>query len=149
MLYPAFIRLAATHIFHQWNQAAKDRRVAQLSTRSYLDLSEPLIHMASYVNALGFLAALASMASFVPQAWKIIRTRETKDISAGMYFLTVAAFALWLGFGVLQRQWPLVVSNAVCLTLSLFILAMTLFRQTGKDRVAAALTGKSSRRNHN
>jgi len=99
-----------------------------------------------YVTALGYLAALASMASFVPQAWKVIRTRETKDISVGMYLLTVSAFALWLGFGLLQRQWPLVVSNSVCLALSLFILAMTLFPQAEKNKVASALTGKKRRR---
>jgi MtN3 and saliva related transmembrane protein len=94
----------------------------------------------SYVTALGYLAALASMASFVPQAWKIIQTRKTKDISVGMYLLTVAAFALWLMFGLVQRQWPLVVSNGVCLTLSLFILAMTLFPKAEKEKIAAALT---------
>jgi len=81
------------------------------------------------------------MASFVPQAWKIIRSRETKDISVGTYFLTVAAFALWLGYGVLQRQWPLVVSNSVCFTLSAFILAMTMLPQTKKDKVADTLMG--------
>jgi len=103
----------------------------------------------SYGVALGYLAASASMASFVPQAWKIIRTRETKDISVGMYLLTVAAFALWLAFGILQRQWPLVISNGVCFTLSLFILAMTLLPKRAKEGVAATLKGKRRRQRHN
>ncbi|MDR3527238.1 MAG: SemiSWEET transporter [Rhizomicrobium sp.] len=92
------------------------------------------------VITLGYLAAAASMASFAPQAWKIIRSRETKDISAGMYGLTVAAFALWLAYGVLQRQWPLVLSNGVCLLLSGFILVMTLLPRSQKEKVADALT---------
>ena len=100
----------------------------------------------TYVTILGYLAALASMASFMPQAWKIIRTRQTKDISVGMYLLTVAAFALWLAFGTALRQWPLVISNGICLALSLFILAMTLFPKKEKEKVAAALTGKKHRR---
>jgi MtN3 and saliva related transmembrane protein len=94
------------------------------------------------VTILGYLAAIASMTSFVPQAWKIIRSRETKDISAGMYLLTVSAFALWLAYGMLQRQWPLVVSNGVCFALSAFILAMTLLPKRQKEEVAAKLTGK-------
>jgi MtN3 and saliva related transmembrane protein len=102
----------------------------------------------SAVNLLGYLAALASMASFAPQAWKIIKTRETKDISVRMYMLTVAAFALWLGFGILQHQWPLVVSNSVCFALSSFILAMTLFPRAEKERVAKALTGKRRKQSH-
>ena len=95
----------------------------------------------SAVTILGYLAAAASMASFAPQAWKIIRSRETKGISAGMYLLTVSAFALWLAYGVVQRQWPLVVSNSVCFALSAFILAMTLLPQAKKDKVADAVSG--------
>jgi MtN3 and saliva related transmembrane protein len=95
----------------------------------------------TYITILGYLAALASMASFAPQAWKIIRSCETKDISTGMYVLTVAAFALWLAFGFLQRQWPLVMSNSVCLALSAFILLMKVLPRSEKNRVAAKLTG--------
>jgi MtN3 and saliva related transmembrane protein len=94
------------------------------------------------VVLLGYLAALASMASFVPQAWKIIRSRQTKGLSAGMYLLTVSAFGLWLVYGVLLKQWPLVVSNAVCFGLSAFILVMTLLPQARRDKVAATLKGK-------
>jgi MtN3 and saliva related transmembrane protein len=59
-----------------------------------------------------------------------------------MYLLTVSAFALWLAYGTLLRQWPLVVSNGVCFGLSVFILVMTLLPQSRKNKVAAALIGK-------
>ena len=98
------------------------------------------------VTALGYLAALASMASFLPQAWKIMHSRQTKDISAGMYFLTVTAFALWLIYGILENQWPLVVSNGVCFALSAFILAMTLLPKSEKERVASTVTGRTRKR---
>jgi MtN3 and saliva related transmembrane protein len=88
------------------------------------------------ITSLGAAAALASMASFVPQAWKTIRSRKTTDISVGMYVLTVAAFALWLAYGALQRQWPLMVSNGVCLLLSAFVLVMALLPRAEKNRVA-------------
>lgn len=94
------------------------------------------------VIVLGYLAATASMASFVPQALKIIRSRHTNDISVGMYSLTVSAFALWLVFGVLQKQWPLVVSNGVCFILSGFILVMTLLPRRKKNKMAAAFKTK-------
>lgn len=73
---------------------------------------------------IGSLASLCSMASFAPQAWKIIRTRDTSAISARMYILTVTGFALWLFYGGLIGEWPIIVTNAVCLCLSAFILAM-------------------------
>ena|SRR5665213_459771 len=89
-----------------------------------------------YVAILGYCAAAVSTASFLPQAWKVIKSRETKDISARMYALTVFGFALWLVFGALERQWPLVASNSICFLLSAFILAMKLLPQSKKEAVA-------------
>jgi MtN3 and saliva related transmembrane protein len=93
----------------------------------------------SIVTIIGYLAALASMASFVPQAWKIVRSGQTRGLSSGMYLLTVAAFGLWLTYGVMAQQWPLVVSNAVCFLLSGFILVMTLLPPKAPRRVARRL----------
>jgi len=53
------------------------------------------------VTLIGYLATVCSMTSFAPQAWKIIKTRDTSSISAPMYALTVLGFALWLAFGLL------------------------------------------------
>jgi MtN3 and saliva related transmembrane protein len=94
------------------------------------------------IQAIGYLAALFSTCSFAPQAWKIIRSRDTKSISTGMYLLTVGAFGLWLAFGILERQWPLVLSNGICLVLSAFILMMKLLPAREKAAVANAMTPK-------
>ena len=93
----------------------------------------------NYVVIVGALAAICSTVSFVPQAWKVIRSGETKDISVGMYALTVAAFALWCGYGVALNQWPLIVANGICLMLSAFILAMTLLPGGTKRAVVKSI----------
>jgi MtN3 and saliva related transmembrane protein len=95
------------------------------------------------VVILGGLAAIASTVSFTPQAIKIIRTRQTKDISLGMYVITVTGFALWCAYGVLLGQWPLIASNSICLLLSGFILVMKLLSPRAKAKVADAVTPKS------
>jgi MtN3 and saliva related transmembrane protein len=91
------------------------------------------------VTLIGSLAALASMTSFAPQAWKIIKSRKTSDISAGMYTLTVTGFALWASYGVMLMQWPIIVTNTVCLTLAGFILTMKLLPRRRRDAVADTL----------
>jgi MtN3 and saliva related transmembrane protein len=53
---------------------------------------------------VGAFAAICSTVSFAPQAWKVIRTRSTKDISTGMYLFAVAAFAGWIGYGIMLGQ---------------------------------------------
>jgi MtN3 and saliva related transmembrane protein len=92
-----------------------------------------------YATIVGYAAAALSTASFAPQAWKIIRKGETRDISAGMYVLTVAGFATWIAFGFLLNQWPLIVSNGICFLLSTFILSMKLLPRQKKKAVARLL----------
>ena len=98
--------------------------------------------MSQYVNVVGGIAALLSTTSFVPQAIKVIRTRDTSAISTGMYAVTVAGFILWTTYGAMQPAWPIIVSNGICLILSAFILTMKLLPQREKEKVADAVTVK-------
>ena len=93
----------------------------------------------NYVTIVGGIAALLSTVSFVPQAVKIIRSRDTSGISAGMYAVTVAGFLLWTAYGVLQMAWPLIGSNSICLILSAFILFMKLIPDRKTEEVADLL----------
>jgi MtN3 and saliva related transmembrane protein len=74
----------------------------------------------------GLVATLFSTVSFVPQAWKIVRTGDTSAISTRMYAITVAGFALWLAYGLQLGAWPIVLANSICLALSAFILVFKL-----------------------
>lgn len=91
------------------------------------------------ITIIGSLAAIASMVSFTPQAWKIIKSRETKGISTVMYAVTVVGFALWTTYGLLLMQWPIIVTNTVCLLLAGFILTMKLLPRRARNTVADAL----------
>jgi MtN3 and saliva related transmembrane protein len=57
-----------------------------------------------------------------------------------MYVITVAGFALWTAYGILGRQWPLIIPNTICLGLSGFILFMKLLPRRKREAVADALT---------
>jgi MtN3 and saliva related transmembrane protein len=93
----------------------------------------------SLVTIIGSLAAIASTVSFAPQAWKIIKSRHTSDISLGMYAVTVCGFALWTIYGVLLGEWPLIVTNTICFLLAGFILTMKILPGPQKNKVADAL----------
>jgi MtN3 and saliva related transmembrane protein len=71
-------------------------------------------------------AATLTTAAFVPQALHIIRHKETRAISLFMYIFFATGVALWLLFGVLIANWPIIVSNAITLALALAIIAMKL-----------------------
>jgi len=75
---------------------------------------------------VGYLAAILTTASFVPQAWHTFRTRDVRGISLGMYSAFTAGVACWLLYGVLLQAWPIVIANCVTLALALAILVMKL-----------------------
>lgn len=93
------------------------------------------------VTVVSLFAASLSMISYVPQAWTIIRTRDTTGVSLRMYLITVAGFVAWLSYGFLQGQWAIIVQNVICLFLSAFILTMKLLPQASKEAVADAIAG--------
>ena len=98
--------------------------------------------MTDYATIVGGIAAVLSTVSFVPQATKIIRSRDTSGISTGMYLVTVAGFTLWTAYGAMQTAWPIIASNSICLILSAFILTMKLLPQREKEKVAEAVDAK-------
>jgi MtN3 and saliva related transmembrane protein len=99
--------------------------------------------LSSFTSLLGGLAMVLSVASFAPQAFKIIQSRDTSALSTGMYVLTVTGFVAWFGYGFLNGDWPIMISNAICGAFAAFILTMKLLPKTAKDEVADTLTPKS------
>lgn len=92
-----------------------------------------------WISIVGTIGACASVASFTPQAWKIIRERSTKGLSLGMFALTCLAFAAWTTFGLLKGEWALIIPNAICLCFALFIFGMIALPSRKTREVAETL----------
>lgn len=75
---------------------------------------------------IGAVAAFLTTASFLPQAIKVLRTRETAAISLTMYSLFTAGVATWLAYGLLTMQWSIIIANAVTVVLAGTILVIKL-----------------------
>lgn len=75
---------------------------------------------------IGSAAATLTTTAFIPQAWKVWRTRHTADISLGMYALFTLGVAMWLIYGILLESWPIIIANCITLLLAGLVLAMKL-----------------------
>ncbi|HKJ94258.1 MAG TPA: SemiSWEET transporter [Gammaproteobacteria bacterium] len=75
---------------------------------------------------IGLLAAFLTSLAFLPQVVKTIRTRATADLSLGMYAVFTTGVALWLLYGLLVADKPIIVANAFTLVLSATVLTMKL-----------------------
>lgn len=80
----------------------------------------------SLAEGIGYLAAVLTTLSFVPQALHTFRTRDVSGISLGMYTAFTTGVALWLLYGLLTTAWPVVIANAITLALAVAILVMKL-----------------------
>ena len=75
---------------------------------------------------MGFVAAALTTFSFVPQAVKTIRSKDTRGISLWMYLTFTVGIVFWLGYGLVLMSWPMIIANVVTLLLSLIILSLKL-----------------------
>ncbi|MBI5438068.1 MAG: SemiSWEET transporter [Nitrosomonadales bacterium] len=73
---------------------------------------------------IGSVAATLTTTAFIPQAWKVWRTRHAADISLGMYALFTLGVALWLTYGILMESWPVIIANCITLLLAGAVLIM-------------------------
>ena len=71
-------------------------------------------------------AATLTTAAFLPQALHIIRYKDTRAISLTMYVAFGTGVFLWMLFGLLIGNLPIIISNAITLGLALAIIAMKL-----------------------
>ena len=75
---------------------------------------------------MGYAAATCTTLSFIPQAVKTIRSRDTSGISLWMYVVFTFGIACWFGYVVFLHSWPMIVSNAITFLLSSTILGLKL-----------------------
>lgn len=80
----------------------------------------------AYVEILGSIAAVLTTLCWIPQAVKVIRTRETRAISLTTQLGLTIGVVLWLFYGLFHVSWPLIGANAFTLVLLLVILIMKL-----------------------
>jgi MtN3 and saliva related transmembrane protein len=71
---------------------------------------------------MGALAACCTTISFVPQAIKTIKTKNTTAISASMYGLFTFGSIIWAVYGVMDHSMPIIIANTTTAALALTIL---------------------------
>ena len=77
-----------------------------------------------FTTLIGAFAAFSTTFAFVPQAIHSYKTRDLSGISLPMYSIFTFGVAMWLVYGLLRHDWPVIVANAVTLCLSSMILVL-------------------------
>ena len=70
------------------------------------------------VQIIGLVAAFCTTISFLPQVIKTWKSGSAKDLSLGMFSFFCVGVALWLVYGILERDLPIIAANLLTLILS-------------------------------
>lgn len=73
---------------------------------------------------LGLVATVFTTSSFIPQVWRTWQTRDVSGISLPTYVIITMGLALWLVYGILRDDLPLIVANAAMVVMTGAITAM-------------------------
>ena len=73
---------------------------------------------------IGYIAAFCTSMSFLPQALKVIKTKDTQSLSLSMYSVFSFGVAMWLVYGIVINDIPMILANVVTLFFALIILVM-------------------------
>lgn len=74
------------------------------------------------ITIIGLFAAVCTTFSFLPQAMQTIESKHTKGISFFMYALLVPGTFLWVVYGILSYNLPVILANGISLIFAVIIL---------------------------
>jgi MtN3 and saliva related transmembrane protein len=77
-------------------------------------------------NLVGLSAGFLTTVAFVPQVTKVWKEKSAKELSLPTFIAFTIGVAMWLAYGILKQEIPIIVWNGATLVLAGAILAMKL-----------------------
>lgn len=87
------------------------------------------------VTHLGLLAGAITTAAGIPQVVKAYRSKRVRDISIWQPILLNIGMVLWLIYGVLLKDLPLIAANAVSIACYSMLMFMKIVYKDPDDRL--------------
>lgn len=67
---------------------------------------------------VGIVAGVLTSASLLPQFIKLIKTKKAEDLSLFFLLLLISGLAMWVWYGIIRQDIPIIVTNAFSLLLN-------------------------------
>lgn len=90
--------------------------------------------MLDWTDIIGLVAGVCTTAAVLPQIKKAWKTKKVDDVSPGMFIVLVIGVFLWVVYGILQNDFPIIATNGVSLALNgLMLYLMVRYRHNDKE----------------
>jgi MtN3 and saliva related transmembrane protein len=74
--------------------------------------------MNNFTQILGLVAGACTTIAFLPQVLKTWKSRSAKDLSLGMFSFFCFGVLLWLIYGIMDNNVPVIAANLLTLMLA-------------------------------
>lgn len=79
-----------------------------------------------FIDIIGYLAGFFILISIIPQIIKSWKTKSTKDLSLSRYLIYVSGVLLWLIYGIILKNGPMIIVNSINTILAISIIYLKL-----------------------
>lgn len=114
-----------------WITHATAARVKPLPARNFTDPPE----MEDHAGIVGLAAGICTSISLLPQLVKLVRDKKAEDISLFYLLILFAGLALWIWYGVLRDDLPILLTNGFSLVLNGVVIALGIrYKKAHRDK---------------
>lgn len=74
------------------------------------------------ITLIGIVAGICTTIAVIPQIVRTWKTKKVKDVSISMFIVLIAGVGLWTLYGILKKDWPIIITNGTSVILNLCML---------------------------
>ena len=71
---------------------------------------------------IGIVAGILTSISMLPQLIKILKEKDAQNVSIVMIIVLISGLSVWIVYGVMREDWPLIVTNSFSVLVNTLIL---------------------------
>ena len=76
------------------------------------------------VFVIGITAGILTATSMMPQVIKTIKTKKAEHVSALMLIILIAGVTLWIIYGIIKKDLPIICTNSFSLLVNIVMLVL-------------------------
>jgi MtN3 and saliva related transmembrane protein len=75
-----------------------------------------------YIDMVGHLGSIISSVTFMPQVYRVWKTKHAGDLSMSMMTILFVSSLVWIVYGVVKNVLPVIICNSIICFLSLVLI---------------------------
>ncbi|MEO6327303.1 MAG: SemiSWEET transporter [Ginsengibacter sp.] len=79
---------------------------------------------ANYIQGVGIAAGVFTALSLMPQLIKTFKTKKAEEISIGMLVTLMFGIGLWIYYGILRKDLPIIITNSFSFLLNVILVIL-------------------------